>query len=249
MIDVYFWPTGNGKKVIILLEECGLPYRIKPVNIGRGDQFEPDYLKIAPNNRMPAIVDDEPMGGGAPLSIFESGAIMSYIAEKAGKFWPQEPHKKYEVAQWLYWQTGNQGPKMGEQGNFARAAQNPENGDLHYALKRFGNEVHRLYGVMNLGLHEKEWLAAGEYTIADMICYPWSTSWKMRGIDIEEFPNVKRWLAAMEARPAVQKAMAMGPKFREDPASITPEEQARRAGILANQRAVPIPAAWRTAAE
>jgi len=249
MIDVYFWPTGNGKKVIILLEECGLPYTIKPVNIGRGDQFEPGYLKIAPNNRMPAIVDNEPMGGGEPLSIFESGAIMSYIAEKSGKFWPQEPHKKYEVAQWLYWQTGNQGPKMGEQGNFARAAQNAENGDLHYALKRFGNEVHRLYGVMNLGLHHKDWLAAGEYTIADMICYPWSTSWKMRGIDIEEFPNVKRWLATMEARPAVQKAMAMGPEFREDPATITPEEQARRAGVLANQRAVPIPAAWRTAAE
>jgi len=249
MIEVYFWPTGNGKKVIILLEECGLPYKIRPVNIGRGDQFEPDYLKIAPNNRMPAIVDHEPMGGGAPLAIFESGAIMSYIAEKAGKFWPQEPHKKYEVAQWLYWQTGNQGPKMGEQGNFARAAQNPENGDLHYALKRFGNEVHRLYGVMNLGLHNKEWLAAGEYTIADMICYPWSTSWKMRQIDIEEFPNVKRWLAAMEARPAVAKAMAMGPEFREDPASITEQERARRAGIMANQRAQPIPAAWTAAAE
>jgi GSH-dependent disulfide-bond oxidoreductase len=249
MIEVYFWPTGNGKKVIILLEECGLPYKIRPVNIGRGDQFEPDYLKIAPNNRMPAIVDHEPMGGGAPLAIFESGAIMSYIAEKAGKFWPQEPHKKYEVAQWLYWQTGNQGPKMGEQGNFARASQNPENGDLHYALKRFGNEVHRLYGVMNLGLHNKEWLAAGEYTIADMICYPWSTSWKMRQIDIEEFPNVKRWLAAMEARPAVATAMAMGPEFREDPASISDEERARRAGIMANQRAQPIPAAWTAAAE
>lgn len=250
MIEVFFWPTGNGKKVIILLEECGLPYKIRPVNIGRGDQFEADFLKIAPNNRMPAIVDHEPMGGGAPISIFESGAIMSYIAEKAGKFWPQEPHKKYDVAQWLYWQTGNQGPKMGEQGNFARAAQNPEkNGDLHYALKRFGDEVHRLYGVMNLGLHGKEWLAAGEYTIADMICYPWSVSWKMRQIDIEEFPNVKRWLAAMEARPAVQKAMAMGPEFREDPATITPEEQARRAGILANQRAQPVPQAWLTAAE
>jgi GSH-dependent disulfide-bond oxidoreductase len=249
MIEVYFWPTGNGKKVIILLEECGLPYKIRPVNIGRGDQFEPDYLKIAPNNRMPAIVYHEPLGGGAPLAIFESGAIMSYIAEKAGKFWPQEPHKKYEVAQWLYWQTGNQGPKMGEQGNFARAAQNPENGDLRYALKRFGNEVHRLYGVMNLGLHNKEWLAAGEYTIADMICYPWSTSWKMRQIDIEEFPNVKRWLAAMEARPAVAKAMAMGPEFREDPASITEQERARRAGIMANQRAQPIPAAWTAAAE
>jgi GST-like protein len=249
VIDLYFWPTGNGKKVVILLEEAGLPYQIKPVNIGRGDQFSSDYLKIAPNNRMPAIVDHDPIGGGGPLSIFESGAIMMYLAEKAGKFWPQEPHKKYEVAQWCYWQTGNQGPKMGEQGNFARAAQNPANGDLHYALKRFGDEVHRLYGVMNLGLFGKRYLAAGEYTIADMICYPWSVSWQMRGIDIEEFPNVKRWLDEMAARPAVQKAMALGPEFREDPATISEEERARRSKILANQRAQPVPAEWMAAAE
>jgi GST-like protein len=248
VIDVYFWPTGNGKKVIILLEEAGIPYSIKPVNIGKGDQFEPDYLKIAPNNRMPAIVDNEPLGGGAPLSIFESGAIMMYLAEKAGKFWPQEPHKKYEVAQWCYWQTGNQGPKMGEQGNFTRAAQDPKNGDLKYALNRFNNEVHRLYGVMNLGLHNKPYLAAGEYTIADMICYPWSVNWKTRGIDLEEFPNVKRWLAEMDSRPAVQKAMALGPEFREDPATISEEERARRAGILANQRAWPVPKEWTVAA-
>jgi GSH-dependent disulfide-bond oxidoreductase len=133
---------------------------------------------------------------------------------------------------------------MGEQGNFARAAQDPKNGDLHYAMKRFGDEVHRLYGVMNLGLHGKQHLAAGEYTIADMICYPWSVNHKMRNIDIDEFPNVKRWLAEMEARPAVQKAMALGPEFREDPATISDEEKARRAGILANQRAQAVPAAW-----
>ena len=210
MIELYFWPTGNGKKVVILLEEAGIPYEIKPVNIGRGDQFEADFLKIAPNNRMPAIVDTDPIGGGAPLSIFESGAIMMYLAEKAGKFWPQEPHKKYEVAQWCYWQTGNQGPKMGEQGNFARAAQDPKNGDLHYAMKRFGDEVHRLYGVMNLGLHGKQHLAAGEYTIADMICYPWSVNWKMRGIDLDEFPNVKRWLEMMEARPPCRRRWRWG---------------------------------------
>jgi len=247
VIDLYFWPTGNGKKVVILLEEAGLAYDIKPVNIGRGDQFDPNYLKIAPNNRMPAIVDNDPIGGGAPLGIFESGAIMMYLAEKAGKFWPQEPHKKYEVAQWCYWQTGNQGPKMGEQGHFGRAAQDPKNGDLHYAMQRFNNEVHRLYGVMNLGLHDKQYLAAGEYTIADMICYPWSVNWKLRGIDLEEFPNVKRWLAEMDSRPAVQKAMALGPEFREDPATISEEERARRAGILANQRAWPVPKEWRTA--
>ncbi len=244
MIDVYFWPTGNGKKVIIQLEECGLPYTIKPVNIGRGDQFEADFLKIAPNNRMPAIIDTEPMGGGAPLSIFESGAIMMYLAEKSGRFWPQEPHKKYEVAQWVLWQTGNQGAKLGEQGHFRRAAMNADNGDLSYAVKRFDNEAHRLFGVMNLGLHGKDYLAAGEYTIADMICYPWSVGWQMRGLDIEEFPNVKRWLDMMAARPAVAKAMALGPEFREDPATITDAERARRAGIMANQRAQPVPAAW-----
>jgi GST-like protein len=247
MIDVYFWPTGNGKKIIIQLEESGIPYKITPVNIGRGDQFTPDYLKIAPNNRMPAIVDDQPMGGGAPLSIFESGAIMMYLAEKSGKFWPQEPHKKYDVVQWVMWQGANQGAKLGEQGHFRRAAMDPNNGDLSYAVRRFDNEAHRLFGVMNLGLHGKAWLAAGEYTIADMICYPWSVSWQMRGLDIEEFPNVKRWLEAMAARPAVAKAMAMGPEFREDPATITDEEKARRAGIMANQRAQPVPKEWAAA--
>src|SRR5271154_4190302 len=194
MIDLYYWPTPNGKKITILLEEAGIPYTIKSINIGRGDQLTPDFLRISPNGRMPAIVDHEPTGGGTPITIFESGAIMMYLAEKAGKFWPQEPHKKYDVAQWCYWQTGNQGPKMGEQGNFTRAAQNPKNGDLTYALNRFNNEVHRLYGVMNLGLFNKQYLAAGEYTIADMICYPWASSWATRSIDIDEFPNVKRWL-------------------------------------------------------
>jgi GST-like protein len=189
------------------------------------------------------------MGGGAPISIFESGAIMMYLAEKAGKFWPKAPREKYEVAQWVLWQTGNQGAKLGEQGHFRRAAQNPDNGDLSYAVKRFDNEAHRLFGVLNLGLFNKEWLAAGEYSIADMICYPWSIGWEMRGLNIEDFPNVKRWLAAIAERPAVQKAMAMGPEFREDPATVTPEERARRAGIMANQRAQPIPAEWQAAAE
>ncbi len=247
MIDLYFWPTGNGKKIIMLLEETGLDYTIKPVNIGRGDQFAADYLKIAPNNRMPAIVDHAPLGGGAPLSVFESGAIMMYLAEKAGQFFPQDTVKKYEVIQWVMWQMANQGPKMGEQGHFRRAAQNPDNGDLAYAVRRFDNEAHRLFGVMNLGLFDKRYLAAGEYTIADMICYPWASSWETRGIDLGEFPNVKRWLHEMELRPAVRKAMAMGPEFREDPASITPEEQARRAALISNQRARAIPAEWQAA--
>jgi GST-like protein len=248
MIDLYFWPTGNGKKTVILLEELGLPYTIKPINIGRGDQLAPDFLKISPNGRMPAIVDDEPMGGGAPMSIFESGPIMMYLAEKTGRFYPQDPRGKYDVAQWVGWQLANQGPKLGEQGHFRRAAESGNNGDLSYALRRFDNEAHRIFGVMNLGLFNKRYLAAGQYTIADMICYPWASSWATRKIDIDEFPNVKRWLGEIGERPAVKKAMAMGPEFREDPASISAEEQARRRKLVADQRAQPIPQEWIRAA-
>ncbi len=244
MLELYYWPTPNGKKVTILLEECGLPHVIKPLHIGRGDQFHPDFLRISPNNRMPALVDTEPMGGGAPITIFESAAIMMYIAEKAGKFWPQDPRGKYQVTQWLMWQMGNQGPKMGENGHFRNAAKDPQNGDQGYALKRFGNEVHRLFGVLNLGLHKKDWLAADQYTIADMICYPWASYANMLGIDIAEFPNITRWLAAIAARPAVQKAMAAGKEYAEDPNSISAEEKERRAAILSNQRAVPVPKEW-----
>ena len=248
MIDLYFWPTGNGKKIIILLEELGLPYNIKPINIGRGDQLTPEFLKVSPNGRMPAIVDDEPMGGGAPMSIFESGPIMMYLAEKTGRFYPQDPRSKYDVAQWIGWQLANQGPKLGEQGHFRRAAESGNNGDLTYALRRFDNEAHRIFGVMNLGLFNKRYLAAGQYTIADMICYPWASSWATRKIEIDEFPNVKRWLEEIGERPAVKKAMAMGPEFRENPASISAEEQARRRKVVADQRAQPIPSEWICAA-
>jgi GST-like protein len=244
MIDLYYWPTPNGKKVTIQLEEAGIPYTIKPINIGRGDQLTPDFLRISPNGRMPAIVDHEPMGGGAPLAIYESGAIMVYLAEKSGKFLPSEPRHKYDVMQWVFWQMANQGPKMGEQGHFRRAAQVPKNGDQTYALLRFDNEVHRIYGVMNLGLHKKGYLAAGQYTIADMICYPWATTLQNRNIEIDEFPNVKRWLDEIAERPAVKKAMAAGPEYREDPATITPEEQSRRSKLLNHQRAQAVPKEW-----
>ncbi len=243
MLELYFWPTPNGKKVTILLEELGVPYTIRPVNIGRGDQFTPEYLRISPNNRMPALVDSEPKGGGAPLTLFESGAIMLYLAEKFGRFWPQEIHAKYDVVQWVMWQMANQGPKFGEQGHFLRA--DPKHGDLTYANKRFGDEVHRLYGVMNLGLFGKGYLAAGEYTIADMICYPWAAGWKQRRIDLDEFPNVKRWMDELDARPAVQKAMAAGPEYQEDVSHLSEAEKARRARLLYNQRATPIPREWR----
>jgi GST-like protein len=243
MLDLYFWPTPNGKKVTILLEELGVPYTIKPVNIGRGDQFTSEFLKISPNNRMPALVDTDAKDG--PLTIFESGAIMMYVAEKFGRFFPQEPAKKYDVIQWVMWQMGNQGPKFGEQGHFFRASQDAKNGDLTYANKRFADEVHRLYGVMELGLHSKRYLAADEYTIADMICYPWAAGWKLRKIDIGEFPNVKRWMEELEARPALQKAMAVGAEYQEDVSTLSDEEKARRAKLLYNQRATPVPKDWK----
>lgn len=244
MLELYFWPTPNGKKVTILLEELGVPYAIKPLNIMRGDQFAPDFLKISPNNRMPALIDSEPAGGGAPVALFESGAIMMYLAEKYGRFWPQDTPRKYDVVQWVMWQMGNQGPKFGEQGHFFRAAQNPENGDQSYANRRFANEVHRLYGVMELGLFGKRHLAAGEYTIADMICYPWAAGWKLRKIDLSEFPAVRRWLEALEARPALQKGMAAGADLQEDLNTLSDQEKARRTRLLYNQRATPIPADW-----
>ena len=246
MIDLHYWPTPNGKKVTILLEELGMPYKVVPVNIGRGDQFKDAFLEMNPNHRMPVMVDDAPTGAGKPIVIFESGAIMMYIAEKHGKFYPQDMAKKYDVIQWVMWQMGNQGPKFGEQGHFFRASQNAANGDLAYAVTRFSDEVHRLYGVMNLGLHKREWLAAGEYTIADMICYPWASGYKLRKIDLDEFPNVKRWMAAMEARPGVKKAMeaSLPPSAIEDPATLSEEEKTRRAKLLTNQRATKIPASW-----
>ena len=244
MIDLYFWPTPNGKKVTIQLEEAGIPYTIKPIHIGRGDQLTPEFLRISPNGRMPAIVDRDPVGGGAPITIFESGAIMVYLGEKSGKFLPQNPRQKADVLQWVFWQMGNQGPKMGEQGHFRRASLDPKNGDQTYAQMRFDNEVHRIYGVMNLGLHNKRYLAADQYTIADMICYPWAVTLENRKIDLAEFPNVKRWIDAIGARPAVIKAMAAGPEFREDPAAVTSEEKARRAALVNHQRAQSVPKEW-----
>ena len=240
MIDVHYWPTPNGKKVTILLEELELPYRIVPVHIGRGDQFTDDFLRISPNNRMPAIVDHEPSGGGAPISVFESGAIMLYLAEKAGRFWPQEPRAKYEVVQWVMWQMANQGPKTGENGHFRRLG--PDQGDQSYAIRRFGDEVHRLYGVLNNRLYDRRYLAGDDYTIADMISYPWTVNWQGQGVDIEEFKYFKRWFEEVGARPGVQRGMAVTAGVTEDPASISPEEQARRRALLYNQRARPAPA-------
>ena len=241
MIDLHYWPTPNGKKVTILLEELGLPYRIVPVHIGKGDQFTDDFLKIGPNNRMPAMVDDEPADGGPPISVFESGAIMLYLAEKAGRFLPADVRGRYEVVQWVIWQMANQGPKFGERGHFSRVA--PEHGDQSYAQRRFNDEVHRLYGVLNNRLYDRRYIAGDDYSIADMISYPWTASWELQGIDMGEFKYFKRWWDEMSARPAVQRGMAVTAGPAEDPTTISPEEQERRRKLLYNQRARPAPAA------
>lgn len=242
MYDLHYWPTPNGKKVTILLEELGVPYRIVPTNIGRGDQFEDGFLKISPNNRMPALVDTTPKDGGEPLSVFESGAIMMYIAEKEGRFWPQDDVRaKYEVTQWVMWQMANQGPKTGERGHFARVPESA--GDQSYANRRFADEVHRMYGVLNNRLYDRPYLAGADYTIADMICLPWTVTWKLQGIDLEEFKYFKRWFEELSARPAVVKGLAITAGPSEDPATLPPEEQERRRKLLYNQRARPAPAA------
>jgi len=244
MFDLYFFPTPNSRKVTILLEECGLPYEIKIVDIGRGDQFHPEFLRISPNNRMPALVDHDPVNSDGPVSIFESGAMMMYIAEKAGRFWPQSTPKKYDVVQWTMWQMGNQGPKMGEQGHFDRANKEQKFGDLSYPITRFDNEVHRLFGVLNLGLHKKQWLAAGEYTIADMICYPWAKLWKSRGIDMVEVPNVLPWLETIAARPAVKRTASIGADIYQGPDAMPEGKRKNFTAMLAGQRSVPIPKEW-----
>ena len=239
MIDLHYWPTPNGKKVTILLEECSMEYRIVPCHIGRGDQFGGAFLKISPNNRMPAMVDHAPADGGAPVALFESGAIMTYLAEKAGRFYPQDLRARHEVNQWVMWQMANQGPKTGERGHFARLG--ADAGDQAYALRRFDDEVNRLYGVMNNRLYDRPWLAGADYTIADMISYPWTAGWKAQGQDIAEFPHFKRWFEDISARPAVEAGMAAGSDLAEDPAALSAEEKARRRAVLYNQRARPAP--------
>ena len=240
MFDLHYWPTPNGKKVTILLEELAAEYRVIPCDIGRGDQFTADYLALSPNHRMPALVDHAPADGGAPLSVFESGAIMLYIAEKLGKFYPQDLRAKTEVTEWLIWQMANQGPKLGECGHFRRLGD--KQGDQSYAVRRFTDEANRLYGVLNNRLYDRPYLAGNEYTIADMICYPWTVNWKAQGQDIEEFKYFKRWFEEIGARPAVQRGMAVGANLSEDASKLPPEEQARRAKIMYNQRARPVPA-------
>jgi len=209
-IDLYFWPTPNGWKPAILLEEVGLPYNVVPVNIGEGDQFDEAFLKISPNNKMPAIVDPEGPDG-EPISLFESGAILIYLAEKTGRFFPEEPRARYEVLQWLMFQMGGVGPMLGQAHHFRQYA--PE--EIPYAIGRYTNEASRLYGVMDRRLAEAEWFAAGEYTIADIAIFPWLVPYERQGQDMNDYPNLKRWFDAMHDRPAVKKALAVGEELRK----------------------------------
>jgi GSH-dependent disulfide-bond oxidoreductase len=204
MIDLHYWPTPNGHKITIFLEEAGLNYTIHRVDIGKGEQFKPDFLKIAPNNRMPAIVDHQPKDGGAPISVFESGAILQYLAEKTGKFLPSEIRAKTETMQWLFWQMGGLGPMAGQSNHFNVYAKEK----LPYAMQRYANETGRLFGVLNKRLADREFMA-GEYSIADMASYPWTQSWTNHSLNIDDFPHLKRWQAAIGARPAVVRAYAL----------------------------------------
>jgi GSH-dependent disulfide-bond oxidoreductase len=214
MYDLYFWPTPNGRKIVILLEELGVSYQIRPVDLGANAQNEPDFLAISPNNRIPALVDHDPGIGEGVFSAFESGAIMIYLAEKHGRFLPTAPLARSTVVQWVMWQMANQGPKFGENSHFRRAAQAEANGDLSYPVKRFADEVNRLHRVMERRLEGSEWLGGAEYTIADMISYPWSTLWEFSGVDIGRYPAVAAWMKRVAARPAVERAMQIGNELR-----------------------------------
>ncbi|MFN3519419.1 MAG: glutathione S-transferase N-terminal domain-containing protein [Sphingomonas sp.] len=229
MIDLHYWPTPNGHKITLFLEETGLPYRIIPVNIGTGEQFKPDFLKIAPNNRMPAIVDHEPSDGGAPISVFESGAILLYLAEKTGRFGGDTMRARAEVNQWLMWQMGGLGPMLGQNHHFRNYA--PEK--VPYAINRYLNETNRLYGVLDRRLADRPFVAGEDYTIADMASYPWILP-EAQGQDLSEFPNIARWHAAIKARPTTERAYAKGKEIQPAPAPMSDEAKKVLFGQTAN---------------
>ncbi|MCP5082690.1 MAG: thiol:disulfide oxidoreductase [Alphaproteobacteria bacterium] len=213
MIDLYYWPTPNGHKITIFLEELGIDYKIFPVDISAGDQFKPEFLAFSPNNRMPAIIDHAPTDGGEPITVFESGAILLYLAEKYGQFLPNDVRGRKTVTEWLMWQMGGLGPMAGQNHHFTQYA--PEK--LPYAMDRYVNETNRLYGVLNTRLEGRDFVA-GDYSIADMAIYPWIVPYERQQQDLNTFPNLKRWFETMEARPAVVDAYAKGDPWRSQPA-------------------------------
>jgi GSH-dependent disulfide-bond oxidoreductase len=219
-IDLYFWPTPNGWKITIFLEEVGLPYNVVPVDIAAGDQFEPEFLKISPNNKVPAIIDPEGPDG-APISVFESGSILIYLSEKTDKFLPGSPRERYEVLQWLMFQMGHVGPMLGQAHHFRKYA--PEK--VPYAIDRYTNEAARLYWVMDWRLSETDYFAGDEYSIADMAIYPWLVSHERQGQRLEDFPNLARWYENIATRPAVERALEVGSELRRPIADL--DEEAR----------------------
>ncbi|MGH6763122.1 MAG: glutathione S-transferase N-terminal domain-containing protein [Phyllobacterium sp.] len=227
-IELYYWPTPNGWKISIMLEELGIPYELKLVNIGKGEQFEPAFLKIAPNNRMPAIIDPEGPGG-EPISVFESGAILQYLGRKFGMFYPQDERKRVAVEEWLFWQVGGLGPMAGQAHHFRQYA--PEK--IEYGVNRYTNEVNRLYGVMNRRLADRRYLGGDDYSIADIASYGWVVPHENQGQDLNDFPNLKRWFETVGARPAVQAGMAVG---KEERRNIAEDEEAQK--VLFGQRAL-----------
>jgi GSH-dependent disulfide-bond oxidoreductase len=230
MIDLYYWTTPNGHKITIFLEEAGLPYRITPVNISKGDQFKPEFLAISPNNRIPAIVDQAPKDGGKQISVFESGAILLYLAEKTGKFIGTDLRHKVEDFQWLFWQMGGLGPMAGQNHHFSQYA--PEK--IPYAIDRYAKETNRLYGVLNKRLADREFVT-GKYSIADMAAYPWTVPHERQGQKLEDFPHLKRWFESIKARPAVVRAYEKAKEINPQP---TVSEESKR--ILFGQTAAAI---------
>ncbi|HLZ79251.1 MAG TPA: glutathione binding-like protein [Sphingomonas sp.] len=230
MIDLYYWTTPNGHKVTLFLEEAGLPYKIHPVNIGTGAQFDPEFLSIAPNNRIPAIIDKQPTGGGAPISLFESGAILLYLADKTGRFIEQDVHGRAEVLQWLFWQMSGLGPMAGQNHHFVQYA--PER--IPYAMDRYIRETARLYGVMDRRLADRPFLAGDYYSIADMACYPWIVPHERQQQDLDDFPHLKRWFDTIAERPGTRRAYALAETINSVPA--VSDEESRR--ILFGQPAL-----------
>ena len=232
MIDLYYWPTPNGHKITMFLEEVGLDYRIHPVNIGAGDQFKPEFLAIGTNNRMPVIVDDAPEGGGEPVSVFESGAILVYLAEKTGRFLPRDLRGRKTVLEWLFWQMAGLGPMAGQNHHFVQYA--PER--IPYAMERYVKETNRLYGVLDRRLSGRAFIGGDEYSIADMACYPWIVPWERQQQDLNAFPDLKRWFEAIRERPATQRAYATGERYRTAP---TVTEESKK--VLFGQTAANLP--------
>jgi GST-like protein len=222
MIELHYWTTPNGHKITIFLEETGLPYRIVPVNIGKGEQFGREFLAISPNNRIPAMIDHDPADGGAPIPVFESGAMLLYLAEKTGRFIPRDLRERTQVLEWLFWQMANLGPNSGQNNHFSNYAVEK----IPYAMDRYRNEVNRLYGVLNRRLADRAYLA-GDYSIADMASYPWIVPYERQGQKLEDFPHIKRWFEAIRARPAVERAYAMAKEINPNLGGIrTAEERA-----------------------